>query len=91
MKVRNIPLTLLKIENKSGTGKVSGKPYNFFTASVVDDDANVFQLNLADDVAGMLGEAGLKARNQAVTADIEFKPKGFDIGGTLIAFSPAKA
>lgn len=88
MKVRNIELTLLKIEHKAGTGKTSGKPYSFFAATVIDEDSNVFALNLSDTVSSALGERAKELRNVPVKADVEFKPKGFDIGGTIVALTP---
>jgi len=87
MKVANLPLTLLKVENKTGTGKTSGKAYDFHTATVVDEDANVFTFNLADEVVASNGKETLASlRNVRVVASVNFKPKGFDIGGTITGF-----
>lgn len=88
MKVRNLELTLLKIVNKNGVGKKSGNPYNFDVASVVDEDANVFTLNLSDQVSASLTEDMRSLRNVAIEATVEFKPKDFDVSGTLVEFSP---
>lgn len=72
-------VTLVKVENKKGTGKTSGKPYDFYTATVIDADANVFTLNLKENPSKEL----LEQRNTEVEVDIDFRPKGFDIGGTI--------
>jgi len=88
MIVKSIEVTILKCELKQGKGKTSGKDYKFYTASLVDEDANVFAVNLADDLVASLGEEGvvtlLEQRNQPATVDIKFSPKGFDIGATLV-------
>jgi len=85
MQFKDNALTLLKVQKKEGVGRTSGKEYKFFTANVVDADANVFQLNLADELVDSPEKvASLEAlKNVQVTAVIEFKPKGFDIGGTI--------
>jgi len=88
MKVENLELTLLKIVNKNGIGKKSGNPYNFDVASVVDEDANVFNLNLSDSVSAALTDEVRSLRNVAIEATVEFKPKDFDVSGTLLEFRP---
>jgi len=89
MIVKNVSLTLLKAEKKEGKGKKSGKDYLFYTATVVDEDANVFTFNLSDSITENASDVVklLEVRNQSVTADIEFKPKGFDIGGRIVEFN----
>jgi len=70
-------------------GKKSGKEYSFYTATVVDDDANVFGLNLSDTLVkeSLENDEDLsKIRNEERTVDIEFRPKGFDISGSLISW-----
>lgn len=70
-------------------GKTSGKPYSFYTASVVDEDANVFGLNLSDALVKVAKEDDdnlEQIRLQEMLVDIELKPKGFDIGGTIVAW-----
>jgi len=82
-------VTVLKIVNKTGTGKRSGKPYDFYVATVVDEDANVFDLTVADELVKEAVEAEKdlsKVRNEPMEVDIEFKPKGFDIAGTIVAW-----
>jgi len=88
MKVIDISLTLLKVENKSGVGKTSQKPYDFNTATVVDEDANVFKLNISDEVSTHYGAEILSFRNVPVEVSIEFRPKGFDIAGTISKLEP---
>jgi len=88
MIVRNLELTLLKIVNKKGVGKKSQNPYDFNVATVVDEDVNVFTLNLSDEVVAALGADASELRNLPVEATIEFRPKGFDIGGTITAIKP---
>lgn len=91
MKIANLPLTLVKVANKAGTGKTSGKAYDFNVATVIDDDANVMTLNIADDVVSAMGKDTLLAlRNAPIVADIEIKPKGFDLGGTLVGLKLPK-
>jgi len=87
MILKNVPLTLLKVQLKEGVGKASGKAYKFYTAQVVDEDANVFGLNVADSLANDKDalEELLEMKNSRIDATIEFKPKGFDIGGSLTA------
>jgi len=88
MKVENLELTLLKIVNKNGIGKKSGNPYNFDVASVVDEDANVFDLNLSDSVSAALTDEVRSLRNVAIEATVEFKPKDYALSGTLLEFRP---
>jgi len=84
MIVKNLPLTLLKVVNKSGTGKTSGKPYDFHVATVIDEDANVFNFNVADELAQREGRDVLASlRNVEITAEVRFTPKGFDVQGSL--------
>jgi len=91
MLYKNAEVTLLRCDLREGNGKKTGKPYSFYQVSVVDEDAKVFQLNLSDAVVKELGEAGLKklleTRNEAVTLDIKFSPKGFDISGSVQAIA----
>jgi len=78
-------LTILKFVQKKGVGKASGKPYDFLTASVIDDDGNVFGFNVAPAVIEEHGQDELlKMRNVSVEATVEFKPKGFDCAGTIL-------
>jgi len=87
MNVANLPLTLLKAENKAGVGKTSNKPYDFYVATVIDEDSNVFKFNLSDDLVKENGADTLKAlRNVPITAEVRFVPKGFDVAGTLVSF-----
>jgi len=85
MQFKDNALTLLKVTKKEGVGKKSGKDYKFYSANVVDQDANVFQLNLADELVDTPEKAAAleSLKNVQVTAVIDFKPKGFDIGGTI--------
>jgi len=89
MRSIQIPVTVLKVQHKEGTGKASGKPYSFYTASVVDEDANVFGLNLSDELVkeSRADEEDLeKIRNQEMVIEVEFRPKGFDCSGTIVAW-----
>lgn len=87
MVLKSIAMTLLKVEHKSGTGKASGKPYDFYTATLVDDDSNVFALNVSDDITSMVKDMSA-LRNVEVVVDVDFKPKGFGISGTLTSIVP---
>jgi len=87
MKLEKVPLTILKIVHKAGNGKSSGKAYSFHVASVVDSDANAFNLTIADDVMKADPKFAETQMSQG-TAVIEIKPKGFDLSGTLLAFAP---
>jgi len=78
---------------KEGTGKISGKPYLFYAASVVDEDGNVFAFNLSDSLVATPEniEALMAIRQESVLADVNFRPKGFDVGATIEALhAPAK-
>lgn len=87
MLVKQIPLTILKVELREGVGKKSGKPYSFYNASTVDEDGNVFGLILAEDFAKEQGATELQSlRNISVLADVRFNPKGFDIGGSILGW-----
>jgi len=93
MKISNIPLTLLKVAKKEGTAKATGKPYAFHVASVVDEDAEVFALNVSDELAKearFLEIFSKEEKNLPGIATIKFSPKGFDIGASLLAFKEAK-
>jgi len=91
MKLEKVPLTILKVVHKEGNGKQSGKAYSFYVASVVDDDANSFNLTIADDLMKGPEGAGLPTMKMvAVNASIEIKPKGFDLSGTLIGLTVLK-
>lgn len=88
MLYKNAELTLLRCDLREGVGKTSGKPYKFYQLSVVDEDAKVFQLNVADDVITKLGDDGVEklcaVRNENIDVDIKFAPKGFDITGSVV-------
>jgi len=88
---KNVPLTLLKVQLKEGTGKTSQKPYRFYTASVVDEDANVFGFNLSDSLVDSPAkvEELLGMKNVRVECTVEFRPKGFDVGGTILEVEEA--
>jgi len=87
MLIKEIPLTILKITKREGVGKKSGKDYLFYNASVVDEDGNVFGLICSEPLVQQKGADTLASlRNWEVLADVNFIPKGFDIGGTLQAF-----
>jgi len=93
MKLENVKLTLLKVSKKEGVGKKSGKDYRFYTATVVDEEANVFGFNLHDSLVPASDSSEerklLDLRNRSIVADVEFRPKGFDISGTLTDFEVA--
>jgi len=80
-------LTVLKVFHKEGIGKASGKPYDFYTASCVDEDANVFTFNLSDKLVESLGKDVVEAYHNEYfeNAQIEFRQKGYDCSGTIIA------
>ncbi len=87
MIIKNIELTLLKIEKREGVAKGSGKNYMFYNASVVDTEANVFGFILDEKItkdADKLSDL-LSAKNVPVQADIRFVPKRFDIAGSITA------
>ena len=86
MIIRNIELTLLKIDKREGVGKKSGKDYLFYNASVIDDEANVFGFIIDEKItkdtekfANLLSE-----KNIPVKVDIKFIPKKFDVGGSIV-------
>lgn len=86
MIIRNIDLTLLKIDKRQGVGKKSGKDYLFYNANVVDDEANVFGFILDDKITSNQDSLQklLSTRNASVKADIRFYPKKFDVTGTIV-------
>jgi hypothetical protein len=87
MIIKNVELTLLKIDKRQGVGKTSGKDYLFYNASVVDAEANVFGFILDEKVVSepkKLSEL-LSAKNVPIKADIRFSPKKFDIAGSILA------
>lgn len=86
MKVHDISLTLLKVVLKSGVGKKTGKPYSFYQAEMADEDLNKFNFILGRDVEveGQIPEEIIEAKKVPCHVDIEFLPKGFDIGGTIV-------
>jgi len=92
MIVKDVELTLLKINLKEGVGKVSKKDYKFYVASVVDTDGNVFNLNISEKLTSdeKQLEIILPLKQARITAQIEFKPKGFDIAGSLVDFDIEK-
>lgn len=89
MIVKDVEVTILKTDLKQGVGKKSGKDYKFYTTTVIDEDANVFNLSLSDDFVKGLGDEKLELliaeKNYPAKVDIKFAPKGFDIGGTVQA------
>jgi hypothetical protein len=87
MIVKNVDLTLLKLVKKEGVGKKSGKDYLFYNASIVDADANVFGFILDEKIVSDSKKLAdlLSAKNVSARADIRFSPKGFDVGGTILA------
>lgn len=87
MIIKNVDLTLLKIDKREGVGKNSGKNYLFYNASVVDAEANVFGFILDENItrnAEQLAEL-LSAKNVLARADIRITPKKFDVAGSIIA------
>jgi len=79
-------ITVLKTFHKEGIGKKSGKPYDFYTASVVDEDANVFTFNLSDKLVQEWGSKLDELKNEFFeSAQIEFRQKGYDCSGTIIS------
>jgi len=87
MLVKNLPLTILKVNKREGVGKKSGKPYLFYNANVVDEDGNVFGFILSEDCVQEVGENNLLAlRNRSVEATVQFTPKGFDVGGSIVDY-----
>jgi len=84
MKIKNVSLTVLKFSHRHGLGKSTGKSYDFFQASVVDEDANVFGFTLSDSALKQAqDEKLLDQRNFQVLADLSFSPKGFDVAGQI--------
>lgn len=84
MKIKNVSLTVLKFSHRHGLGKSSGKSYDFYQASVVDDEANVFGFTLSPEALKQAqGENLLDQRNFSVVADISLSPKGFDVSGQI--------
>jgi len=80
-------VTVVKVQHKEGTS-VKGKPYAFYTVSVIDEDANVFGFNISQELEKKLnGEdpQWYEVRNETRTIDVEFRPKGFDCSGTIVA------
>ena len=92
MIIKNIELTLLKIDKREGVGKKSGRDYLFYNASVIDDEANVFGFILDEQItkdAEKLSEL-LSAKNVSVRADVRFTPKKFDVGGSILALEKSE-
>jgi len=88
MNVRNAGLTVLKVYRKQGDGK-NGKPYDFHTARVIDDEGEVFTLNLAKTVVDSIGsEKLLEFSKVGVIADISITAKGYDLKGQIEALTP---
>jgi len=89
MLIKNIEATVLKVIKKEGVGKASGKNYKFFTATVVDSDANVFTLNLDDTLVRSEENVSalLELRNEDCLLDVKFSPKNFQISGTIMRIS----
>jgi hypothetical protein len=89
MLVQKVPVTILKIDNKSGKAKRTGNAYSFFVATVIDEDSNVFKLNLADSLSDTAEKvkALSEVKNEEVEATIKFSPKQFDIAGTILDFA----
>jgi len=76
MKLQNVPIVILSVQQKSGTGKVSGKPYSFYTVQFADQDLNKFEsivprANLVDDV---VPEWLLNASKLSCFADVSILP-----------------
>jgi len=81
-------VTIVKVTHKEGTGK-NGRPYSFYVASIIDEDFNVFNLNLSDELvktAAVDGEIITEITRQDREVDVEFRPKGFDCAGTIVAW-----
>lgn len=74
-------MTVLKVDLKEGVSQKSNRPYSFYVASIVDEDANVFRCNVSDALVEKVGkEKILKVKNTLATVDGEITPKGFDAG-----------
>ncbi len=92
MIIEGVKVTVLKVEEKKGVGKTSGKPYAFFSASLIDADSNVFDFNLSDDLAknAKVMESLLSVRNTEAVVSVNLYPKGFGIGAQLTAIKLQK-
>jgi len=87
MIAKDLKVTVLKVLLKEGIGKTSNKPYRFYTASVLDEDGNVFGFNLSDAIVKEALDEDVDLgtlRNEDRSIDVEFKPKGFDTSGTIV-------
>jgi len=80
------------VNKKEGNAKKTGNAYLFYAASVVDEDGNVFALNLADALVSTPENVAalLDVRNERAEVDVNFKPRGFDIAGTIEAIHAPK-
>lgn len=80
-------VTILKVEHKEGVARESKKPYSFYVASCLDDNGNVFPLNIADDFVKDKGTDLLGVKKEDVAAEIELRPVGrFGLGATLLSY-----
>lgn len=88
MQIKNVKITLLKVVKKEGVGKKSGKPYLFYVATVVDEESNVMQFNIADSVVSQPAKlnALLGIRNEEIVVSFKLLPKGnFDLGASIVS------
>lgn len=89
MVVTNVKATILKFVNKQGVAKKTGKEYNFTKVVIVDEEANVFELNVAPELAKGLVTL-LKVKNKEAVLTLSFYPRqinGFaSVGGELVDY-----
>jgi len=96
MQGKEFALILVKVEKKEGVSKTTGKDYRFFTANVIGQNGDPFQLTFSKKLIekDFSSEADieklLKLNMVHIEATLSFKPKGYAVTGEIVDFELTK-
>jgi len=85
MIIKDIKVKLLRADKLQGMSK-EGKPFMFYVAHLLDEDANVLRLNLSNDLSN---DSGLTSkledlREKIVTVSISLRQSGFGFKANVV-------
>jgi len=85
MVIENIKVRLLRANKLQGIDK-GGKPYMFYVANVIDEDANVLKINLSNALSNDSGLAQKleELKDKIVTISLALRQSGFNLKGTIV-------
>jgi len=89
MQVKDEVLTLLALTHKTGIGKTSGSPYDFYTVDLGDEEFNKLSATVGDSVKDFGGNLpdfliGHAEEKRKVVVDLDVKPDARGYGVKLV-------